>query len=141
MSDDFDLYKYVSEIQDLSDLYYVSLIVLSNLKHTDYSSVAELSILLNRKDFTNLIEYYQGKTIKVPTKEEIKVIMDSISVYYYYVLLGKTWYQTLSKLGISRKDKETSDKLWNSYKLLVTSVKSSNYNLYKELIRGHENEV
>lgn len=140
MSDNFDLNSYLKEVQDMSDLYYVSLIVLSQLKNTDYSSIAELSILLDRSNFTKLIEYYQGDSIKVPTASEIKEVMISIAIYYYYILLGKTWYQTLSRLGISRNDKDNSDKLWDNYKTLVAKINLYNPKLSKDMMRGHEDE-
>ena len=81
INDDFDLNKYLSEVTDLSDLYYVALIVLSNLKSKEYSNIAELSILLDRANFDNLLNYYQGESIKVPTKSEFKSVMESISIY------------------------------------------------------------
>ena len=140
INDDFDLNKYLSEITDLADLYYVALIILSNLKSEDYSHIAELSILLDRSSFDNLLNYYQGESIKVPTKSEFKSVIESISIYYYYVLLEKTWYQTLSKLGISHKDKDESNRIWNNYKKLVESVKLANPKMHNELKRGHEDE-
>ena len=52
-------------------------------KKKKYSNISELPIILDRDSFLNLITIYGGKTITIPTKDEILSYVQSLYYVYY----------------------------------------------------------
>ena len=78
-----DINKWFNSLKEETDLYYMALLTLSLFSNKKkYSNISELPIILDRNSFLNLITIYGGKTITIPTKEEILGYVQSL--YYVY---------------------------------------------------------
>lgn len=79
-----DINKWFNSLKEETDLYYMALLTLSLFSNKKkYSNVSELPIILDRNSFLNLITIYGGKTITIPTKEEILGYVQSLYYVYY----------------------------------------------------------
>ena len=86
----------INQIKDTSDLYYISLLLLDRLgeSKSKYSATAELAYLVDLKSFLNIVYYYGGKTIRIPTPDELQNNLRLISLYYYYDIKGFGWKES-----------------------------------------------
>ncbi|PJZ19739.1 hypothetical protein CEW46_21405 [Bacillus cereus] len=83
------------------DLYYVSLMLLYlSRKDGRYSTISELAYLLEPKSFLNLLWYYEGQTIRIPTKGELDAMLRLILAYYYYDIQKLPWQEVVVKVGL-----------------------------------------
>lgn len=79
-----DINKWFNSLKEETDLYYMALLTLSLFSNKKkYSNISELPIILDRNSFLNLITIYGGKTITIPTKEEILGYVQSLYYVYY----------------------------------------------------------
>ena len=79
-----DINKWFNSLKEETDLYYMALLTLSLFSNKKkYSNISELPIILDRDSFLNLITIYGGKTITIPTKEEILGYVQSLYYVYY----------------------------------------------------------
>lgn len=84
----------------------------------EYSTLSELLYLLDEKSFTNFIDYYGGTTIRVPTKQELKLVINALLLYEFTKLDGVKMSSALKMLCAT--DKSYSQKeLLTTYKTLV----------------------
>lgn len=106
----------LKNVKDMSDLYFLSLVIIGKLQESSkHSMLAELTYLIDTQSFINLLWYYEGQTITIPTRAQLKETLELISLYYNYDILGKSWNDTLEEMGIS-KEQSKSRKLWGKYK-------------------------
>lgn len=49
----------------------------------EYSSISELAYILDRKNLLKLCEYFGGSTIKIPTIEELEMMIYGLLMYQY----------------------------------------------------------
>jgi len=90
------------ELQKLKepDLWSLLLFALFKLKDIpEYSSISELSYILDRKNMLKLCEYYGGSTIRIPTIEELEEMIYGLSVYQQVNIEGKRLEDVLSSLS------------------------------------------
>lgn len=66
------------------DIYSLLLFALFKMKDDPgYSSISELAYLLNGKSLYNLLEFYGGQTLKVPTLKEFNTVVQSLLLYQF----------------------------------------------------------
>ncbi len=90
------------ELQKLKepDLWSLLLFALFKLKDIpEYSSISELSYILDRKNMLKLCEYYGGSTIRIPTIEELEEMVYGLSVYQQVNIEGKQLADVLANLS------------------------------------------
>lgn len=81
--------KKILETMNQEDIYSIILHALFRLKDTpEYASLSELAYLLNGKSLMNLLEYYGGQTITIPTIKEFRVVVNSLLLYQYVNIEG-----------------------------------------------------
>lgn len=67
---------------DKSDTYSLLLFILYKLKDDkEYSTLSELSYILDHDSLINLLDYYGGMTIHIPTKAEFRVVIETLLLY------------------------------------------------------------
>lgn len=67
---------------DKKDIYSLILFVLYRLKEIpEYSTLSELVYILDNENFIRLLNYYGGKTIRIPKVEELSTVLDALIVY------------------------------------------------------------
>ena len=83
-----------------TDLY--SLILFSLYKMIEipeYSSLAQMSYVLDRPNLLNFCEYFGGQTITVPTTRELESLTYSLLLYQYVNIDGKDYDEALELIG------------------------------------------
>lgn len=101
----------LSQMSEMNDLYFVSMMLMYLQKEdSKYSTLAELSYILDQSSFLNLIWYYEGQTIKIPTKKQLSESLRLILCYYYYDIKKLPWTDVFHKLGLEY-DVKTSRRL------------------------------
>lgn len=83
----------------ISDLIKLSLMKKAS-KDSDYLIYTELYNLLGLEKFTELITLMDGRTLHLPTKEEMKDIVITVLCYYYRNVKKLEWPEIKEKLGI-----------------------------------------
>lgn len=73
-------------------------------KNPRYSTLSELSYILDYKNFLNFIKYYEGQTIQIPPLNEIQDSLRILMMYEYYVVEEFSWKQALSKAGFEESE-------------------------------------
>lgn len=109
MTDNTDVLKILDDVKDMGDLYYVALLTLYKLKdNSKYSTLAEMSFLLEPQSFINMIWHYEGQTIQIPSRDELKSSLRMISLYYYYDVKELSWHDALNKIGFDPETESSS---------------------------------
>lgn len=109
------------KLEDLTitDIYSLVLFAIYKLGDVpEYSSLSELSYLLDKKSFFNLIEYYGGTTIKIPTQKEFKKVLNSLLLYQLVNLEGIEFTQAFKLLDDEYQVKATKDEYFRLVEIL-----------------------
>lgn len=85
-------------------LYFIS-------KDGKYETTGKLSLLLDQKSFLNFIKYYGGKTIKVPTFEQLSEMIKYVLIYQYHYIEGLEWDESIKLSGLIVKGPEDKEKV------------------------------
>lgn len=106
------LSKIFSQIRSNNDLLYLAL--LSFQAGIDSSKtrrgarkyvLPELAYLLDEQSLTNLVTYFAGETITIPTASVIKDQLYGILAYYYSDILGmQDWQSIAAKMSLPYSD-------------------------------------
>jgi hypothetical protein len=56
----------------------------------------------------NLIRYYGGSEIRIPTSEEISSLLKYLLLYQYYKVEELSWKESLLKSGFSLEESQTA---------------------------------
>lgn len=89
----------------LDDIYSLILFSLYKIKDIpEYASLSELAYVLDKKNLINLIEYFGGTTITIPTVEELELIVHSLLIYKYIHIDNKTFDDAINSIKINDKD-------------------------------------
>lgn len=83
-----------------TDIYSLSMFVLYKLTDIpEYSLTGELPYVLDKTNLLNFCNYFGGRTIKVPTLEEIHSIMYLVLLYQYTKIDNKTYDEAIKLIG------------------------------------------
>lgn len=67
-----------------SDILSFILFALFKLKECpEYSAISELAYILDKENLFKLCEYFGGLSIKIPTVEELEILLNSLLLYKY----------------------------------------------------------
>lgn len=94
--------KIRTKLEELSktDVYSMMLFVLYKINDLpEYSTLSELCYLLDNKSLMNLLEYYGGKTITIPTKEEMKDVLNALLLYQLINIEGKEYKDAVEEIN------------------------------------------
>lgn len=87
------------------DIFSVSTALLYSLKDTPkYSTVSELFYLLDYDNFLKLIKYFGGIEVRIPSIEEINVLLKTLLLYQYRRVDEMDWTTACNKAGVSPED-------------------------------------
>lgn len=98
------------KLNDLSetDIYSMMLFALYKLKDIpEYSVLSELVYLTDKKSLFNLLEYFGGMTIRIPSVEELKLMLNVLLLYQLVHFEDKDFNEALKELDM--KDSKLSD--------------------------------
>lgn len=92
---------------DKKDIYSLILFSLYKLKDCpEYSTLSELIYILDNENFIKFINYYGGKTIKVPTINDLSVLIHALMVFERLNNTNVDIDTILKELAISKKEKK-----------------------------------
>lgn len=106
LKNDFETLK---SLTNSSDIYYLSLLMLSTYKKSNYKQIPELALILDQKNFLDFIDVYGGKTIKVPTKKEVLRYTKIIGIVYYTQICGLSYSEAVKLCGGAHNDNLYND--------------------------------
>ena len=90
---------------DKKDIYSLILFILYRLKEIpEYSTLSELVYILDNENFIKLINYYGGKTIRIPKVDELSTILDGLLVYEREQNTDLPLSDICKDIGISKKE-------------------------------------
>ena len=107
--------KIKEELKKLNTPDIYSLIMFSMYKLNDdpqYSTLSQLPYLLDRQSLLNLLQYFGGLTIKIPTIRELEILVYALSLHEKICFYGKPLKEALSSLGYEKVDE---DKIVEAY--------------------------
>lgn len=86
-------------LQDV-DIYSLSMFALYKLIDVqEYSILGELPYILDKKNLLNFCNYFGGRTIKVPTVNELHSMMYLLLLYQYTKIEGKPYDEAVKEIG------------------------------------------
>ena len=91
-----------SELDKLTekDIYSLLLFALYKASSSEqFSTLSQLSFILDKESLLNLCEIYGGLTIKIPTIEELESIMYSLILYQYVNIDGMDYDEAVKIIG------------------------------------------
>lgn len=92
----------ILDVCGLEDTYsMLGIMLYASSGNPEYSTFNELAYLLDNRSFVNLLKYYEGQTIKIPTMEETRKALRTLLLYQYYYVDGMDWNIALRKSGFS----------------------------------------
>ena len=112
------------ELQKLKkmDIWSLMLFVLYKFQQVpEYSSISELAYILDEKNLLKLCEYYGGQTIKIPTIDELEILLYAMLLYQYVDV------ENINKeeaLGLLRQDDDKLKQILACYKTLSSVLKN-----------------
>lgn len=123
----------IKELDNLTvtDTYSLIMFALYKLKdNPKYSTLSELTYLVDRQSLLAIIEYFGGLTITIPSAKELRVLLNALTIYEQ-VNISKT--QDLNKL-LKDLDKKGYDKeeLLEAYATVSDILK--NYDFGNEVV-------
>lgn len=90
------------------DIFAMATATLYLLKDTPkYTNTSELFYILDQENFLRLINYFGGREIRIPTKEEISDMLKLLLFYQYRYLEGMSNKQAYIKAGYENEPLES----------------------------------
>ena len=90
---------------DKKDIYSLMLFILYRLKEMpEYSTLSELVYILDNENFIKLINYYGGKTIRIPKVDELSTILNALLVYEREQNTDLSLSDIFKDIGINKKE-------------------------------------
>lgn len=90
---------------DKKDIYSLILFILYRLKEIpEYSTLSELVYILDNENFIKLINYYGGKTIRIPKVDELSTILNALLVYEREQNTDLPLSDICKDIGINKKE-------------------------------------
>lgn len=89
------------------DVFSMALFTLYALKNDEkYSSLSELAYLLDKKSLLNLLEYYGGQTITIPTSKDLEQVVSALSMHLKVHAQGMSEEDAIESLGVPRSQRD-----------------------------------
>ena len=95
--------KLMQSVETERDVFFLVQVALAQiLNNPNLSTTAELFYFLDRTSLLNLLTYYGGQTITLPTKEEMLEALNYFTLYYYYEIKGLSFNEALDKTNLPK---------------------------------------
>lgn len=94
----------------VTDVYSLILFALYQMKDIpEYSSLSEVVYLLDKDSLFNLLEYYGGTTIRIPTIKEFKLVLNGLLLYQFVNLEGVDFNTAFKNIEVEYQTKDTKE--------------------------------
>lgn len=130
-----DLLNYLAKDDTYSML---AILLFATSGNPKYATLNELVYLLDNRSFINLMKYYEGQTIKIPSIEETTKALKLLLLYQYYEVEGMDWELALKKAGYDT-DKFSSLSARTSLQHFREKMGSKKYRIggIKNVVKGN----
>ena len=106
------------------DIYSISMFILYKLTDIpEYSIVGELPYVLDKPNLLNFCNYFGGRTIKVPTVEELFSLIQVIKLYDSVKREGMPFEEALSRLNFKQDEVLKVNKIYNRLSIILDKYK------------------
>lgn len=92
----------------------------------EYSIISELAYLLNSESFVNLVDYFEGQTFTVPTKNEFQSAIKVLLLLQYFEVEGRPWKDSLIAAGYETCDGKAAQIQLNKLKSCIEKYNFNN---------------
>lgn len=92
----------------------------------EYSSLSQLCYILNKDELFKLCEYFGGTTIKIPTLDELEIIVYSLLLYQYVEIENKPMQDAMD-IVLNKAPKKYKNKIITLYSQIEELVKNYNF--------------
>lgn len=89
----------LEDVNAIPELYYLANTVMASNQRNKVSP--ETPLLIGYKAYAELINFYGGTSLYIPTKDELQQNLLGVMSYYYYDIKGLSWNDTIQKLGLT----------------------------------------
>jgi len=88
-----------------TDIYSLTLFALYKIKDIpEYSTLSELAYILDKDNLLKICEYFGGKTIQIPTIDELELIIYSLLLYQYVNIKNVSFEEALPMINCKEID-------------------------------------
>lgn len=94
----------------------------------EYSTLCELAYLADIESFVKLIKYFEGQTIRVPTREEFQSAIRTLLLLQYYEVEKRPWKESLKLAGFQSSEGRAAQNRLNKLKETITKYNYGNRN-------------
>lgn len=115
------------ETLNKEDTYSMMLMLLyASTDNPRYSTLSELSYILDHDNFIKFIKYYEGQTIEIPTLSSMSDSLRVLMLFQYYKVENLSWHESLKKSGF-----DLSETISARHKLdkFISQLNKYNYRL------------
>lgn len=94
----------------------------------EYSILSELTYLLDSKSFINLIKYFEGQTVRIPTREEFQSAVKVLLLLQYFEIEKRPWKESLQLAGFQTSEGRSAQKKLDKLKATIKNYNYTNRN-------------
>lgn len=94
----------VAKMKDV-DIYSIMMFTLYKMMGIpEYSTLSELAYILDKENLLKLCEYFGGTTIKIPTIDELEIVVYTMVLYQYVNIDGMAYDDAVKLIGHKSSD-------------------------------------
>ena len=133
--------KSLDDLQ-LSDIYSLMFFILYRTQDLpEYATLSEICYLLDGSNLLRLITYFAGKTITIPSEEDLTTLVNALLMYQYINIEGLSFVDAQKKLQGDGPEKKFNmmelDKITQLYLKIIPIIKE--YRIDRRQISGTRN--
>lgn len=107
------------------DIYSLMLYILYKVSDDpQYSTLSQLSYILNKEDLLKLCSYYGGLTIKIPSIDELELMLNALFVFYEVDIQKQDMTKTLNNFRTTISERY---KIKKAYSVIKNTLKDIDF--------------
>ena len=105
------------------DIYNLMLYILYKVSDDpQYSTLSQLSYILNKEDLLKLCSYYGGLTIKIPSIDELELMLNALFVFYEVDIQKQDMTKTLNNFQTTISERYKIKKAYSAIKNTLKDI-------------------
>lgn len=91
-----------------------------------YSLLSELCYILDKESLKRLLKYFAGRTIKIPTCDEVSEAVQIIMLFQLHEIEHKPWKEALEAVGFSTSEGKKAHSKLDKFKDIIEKYNFGN---------------
>lgn len=117
-----NIYSEVNKFKT-KDIYNLMLYILYKVSDDpQYSTLSQLSYILNKEDLLKLCSYYGGLTIKIPSIDELELMLNALFVFYEVDIQKQDMTKTLNNFQTTISERYKIKKAYSAIKNTLKDI-------------------